>query len=311
MTNLISLSSIMIYIQPEALSLNQKSFTDCLHKSDTYSGGTIARQQYIDASIPRLYRIFGNMLKSHRAVGFEGPTLDVASGWGIMFPAYNEFLDSVLPYYIAEMGGWTAVIDGVRIDGCGFECEKDLLSFEDSHFGLVCFFDCLEHLIVDPVWTLLGFNRVLRLGGHLAMSTPNALAAYRVMRLFRGENPATESEMKPSSIYQRHNREWTPNELALVLECCGFGNCRYSTNDHLLSGDERRLLQLAQEHGFLTRPAFEFGPELFVVAEKVEHVTLDSNLPKERRWPEWLYTSFDAYRRRPLHFPIIVSDDYA
>jgi SAM-dependent methyltransferase len=291
--------------------LNETGFTQCLHNSTTYHAEPIARQQYIDASIPRLYRIFGNMLASNSNMGFRGPTLDVASGWGILFPAFKQFLDNTLPYHIAEMGGWNTLIDGFRITGCKFECEKDLLSFADSTFGLVCFFDCIEHLVVDPIWTLLEFNRVLRLGGQIAISTPNASAVFRILRILQGENPATESAIKPTAIYQRHNREWTPKEIALALECCGFGNIRYSTNDTTLNELELAFLRQASREGLMTEPLTYFGPELFMVGEKIEHATLNSNLPKARRWPEWLYTSFDAYRKRPKEFPIIVSDDYA
>lgn len=71
------------------------------------------------------------------------------------------------------------------------------------------------------------------------------------------------------------------------------------------------MLEAAVKLGLLTRPLHDCGPELFVLAEKIEHRTLQSDLPKEQRWPEWLYTSFDNYRKRPKIFPIIVGDDYA
>lgn len=291
--------------------IDETKFAATIHGSDTYSHGSGARQEYIDASIPRLSRIFDNLLKSDRVLDLRGPTLDVASGWGILFPLMREFLNKAVPYSIAEMGGWNIVIDGVSIRGSKFECEKDRLNYADSEFGLACFFDCLEHLVVDPVWTLLEFNRVLRLGGHLALNTPNGSAIYRVLKLLGGENPATESEIKPSAIYQRHNREWTPDEVSKVLECCGFGNLHATTNPHFIDEQGRDLLRLARERGYVSLPDDDFGPELFVVAEKTEHITVDSELTKERRWPAWLYTGFDAYRRRPVNFPIVVSEDYA
>lgn len=203
------------------------------------------------------------------------------------------------------------IIDGDAIDGCEFQCEKDIMSFQDQTFGLVCFFDCLEHLIVDPMWLLLELNRVLKIGGRLAISTPNAATARKIFQIAQGENPATDSHIKPPSIYQRHNREWTPVELKRALECCGFANFRYSTNPQSLSQIELDFLKDLYTKGLLGKPFQYFGPELFFIAEKVQHVTLNSNLPKEQRWPEWLYTGYDVFRKRPKVFPIIVSDDYS
>jgi len=176
---------------------------------------------------------------------------------------------------------------------------------------VVMFCDCLEHLIVDPIWTLLEFNRVLRTGGQLIITTPNIAALYRAYAILKGETPATESEIKPCAIYQRHNREWTLTEISSVLGSCGFRNIRYSTNAEMLSDGDRNFVKKCEDMGAPTRPIEEYGPELFVVAEKCEHRTLSSNLSKEDRWPEWLYSAHDEYRKRPKTFPIVVDNDYA
>jgi hypothetical protein len=100
-------------------------------------------------------------------------------------------------------------------------------------------------------------------------------------------------------------------ELKRALECCGFANFYYSTNPQSLSQIELDFLTYLDSKGVVGKPFQYFGPELFLIAEKVQHVTLNSNLPQEQRWPAWLYTGFDAYRKRPKVFPIIVSDDYS
>ncbi len=280
-----------------------------LQESESYYAGPEGRKEYIDASMPRLYRIFKNMSLS--GIEFRGPTLDIASGWGIMFPAFRSFMPNLLPYQIAEMRLTELSYDGDVISGCEFECDKDRLGFEDCTFGTILFLDCIEHLIVDPVWTLLECNRALALGGHLVISTPNAAATFRMLNILEGANPASESHIKPSSIYQRHNREWTLGEIVSVVKCCGFDCCSYSTNTEQLSESERELLGVADSLGLVRQPLDQFGPEIFVVARKIEHATLDSDLPQDRRWPEWLYTSVAAYRKRPTSFPIVVGDDYA
>lgn len=300
----------LTHLPKEDESISQAQFSATIHASDTYSHGSVARQAYIDGQLPRLYRVFSNLYSFRNDL--HGPTLDVASGWGILYPAYKKYLNATLPYSVAEMSGCKDItIDGDILNGCEFQCERDILHYQDQSFGLVCFFDCIEHLIVDPLWPLLEFNRVLKMGGRLAISTPNAAAADKIFQIVQGNNPATESQIKPASIYQRHNREYTTVELKQALECCGFGNFHYSTNSHILSQIELDFLAHLHSKGLVRKPYQYFGPELFLIAEKVKHVTLNSDLTQEQRWPAWLYTGFDAYRKRPKVFPIIVSDDYS
>src|SRR5262249_35454653 len=143
------------------------------------------------------------------------------------------------------------------------------LPFADGSFRTLIFCDCLEHLIVDPVWTFLEFNRVLATGGHLIISTPNAAAISRVTSILNGLNPATENCLKPASIYQRHNREWTLEEVVKLVRCCGFAPRRFSTNSFLIMKHELELWDLFKQRRDTTESLDVFGPELFVVAEKV------------------------------------------
>jgi hypothetical protein len=34
------------------------------------------------------------------------------------------------------------------------------------------------------------------------------------------------------------------------------------------------------------------------------------NLSSDERWPQFLYTSLDSYRKRPKTYPIIIDNDY-
>jgi len=98
------------HVRQDSLGVSQDAFAACLQASDSYTGGCQGRQEYIDASIPRLYRIFANLLLSR--IEFRGPSLDVASGWGILYPCFREFIPGMLPYSIAEMAGTDLVVDG-------------------------------------------------------------------------------------------------------------------------------------------------------------------------------------------------------
>lgn len=302
-------TSSIPHVNGEVPYVTEKAFASCLRSSDTYTGGSEGRKVYIDSSIPRLHRIIVNMMQSELA--FQGPSLDVASGWGILYPCFRQFFPTMLPYSIAEMQGSDLVIDGDLISCKIFECDKDLLPLDDSSLGTVTFFDCLEHLIVDPVWTILELNRVLKLGGRLVLSTPNAAACYRVFKILGGENPGSEIVIKPASIYQRHNREWTLDEVGKLVRGCGFEPLCYSTNAWTMARREGRFLDQLRGLGYAVVPNEQCGPDLFLVAEKVAEKTLSSDLSSEERWPEWLYSPHAAYHRRPRVFPIVVGEDYA
>ncbi|MCP5426459.1 MAG: methyltransferase domain-containing protein [Gammaproteobacteria bacterium] len=298
----------MRYLAPQAENISLEDFRNSLLSSDTFTEGTSGRQEYIASQIPRLHRFFSNLYLLKDTL--IGPTLDVASGWGILYPAFKTFLPELIPYSIAELTGSNMQIDGDEIECCIFECDRDRLSYQDNHFGLVLFVDCIEHLIVDPLWTILEFNRVLKTGGRLVIATPNAAASFRIFKILQGQNPGTENEYKPSAIYQRHNREWTPWEIATVLRSCGFTDIEYSTNVSLMSDVELGLLRKMQQDGLLGKPFHYFGPELFVSAKKQRHITVDSDISIDDRWPAWLYTAHENYRKRPQVFPIVVSDEY-
>lgn len=300
---------IMKLISIPTHALGSEEFASCLRQAETYRNGSPARKSYIDGSVVRLHRIFRNVLACD--LPYTGPCLDIASGWGILFPAVRQYVPNAMPYSVAEMSGESFHCDRYEITCHHFECDKDQLPCGDSRFGLVFFNDVLEHLIVDPLWTLLEINRVTRLGGHIVLATPNAIGAFRMLLLLSGRSPATENEIKPASIYQRHNREWAPADVESAMSCCGFEAKYFSTNAELMSDAERTLLATGRSQGLTQLGDEYFGPELFVVGEKVEHRTISDDLPKDLRWPTWLYTSFDAYRKRPQVYPIVHDSDYA
>jgi len=292
----------MKYLKFRAVDVSQTQFTAYLCENDMFAEKPKILQNYIKGNIPRLYRIFRNMLISE--IDCRGPALDVGSGWGILYPIYKRFFNAMLPCHVAELFCYDMEYEGDVIPCVTFECEKDELPYKDSSFGVILFFDVLEHLIVDPVYVILELNRVLRKGGHLLINTPNASAAYRIFKILSGQSPATENEIRPSSIYQRHNREWTPDEVCRLMECCGFGNCLVTTNEDMISPVETEFLCFAKQKGILKKSENYFGPDIFCAAEKIEDMSPKIDMPKDRRWPEWLYTSLDIYRKRPEIFPI-------
>jgi len=251
---------------------------------------------------PHLCRIF-NIFSSVSSI--SGPCLDIGSGGAAFYKILRDFAPHLLPYACADFVGGAVSIEGEVVPVHPFTCDRDRLPLESQSVGLVLFCDVLEHLIVDPVWTLLEINRVLKPGAHFVLSTPNAHSFDRVLSILKGIHPGTENHYKPTSIYDRHNREWTPGEITECVSMLGFKTVTWDSNLRGLSPEAQRLLMHFCSIGLIHLEDTFFGPDLVFVFQKSEHLTIDTPLDKDRRWPVFLYTGYDCYRQRPSEFPKI------
>jgi SAM-dependent methyltransferase len=129
-------------------------------------------------------------------------------------------------------GVWTREPNGVepvrlrwaqhdeRLELHRFDAERDLWPFADEAFDVVVCMEVLEHLAYSPAHLLHEANRVLRDGGVLLLTTPNALAAETVSKVLRGQSfGECYSGYGPSD---RHNREYTRAEVEAVLLAANF-----------------------------------------------------------------------------------------
>ncbi|HBI15700.1 MAG TPA: hypothetical protein DDY20_09340 [Desulfobulbaceae bacterium] len=108
------------------------------------------------------------------------------------------------------------------IDISRFNIEKDPWPYEDDSFDLVIAAEVLEHMIQDPMHVVSEANRVLRKGGNLFISTPNLLSLWKLDRLFDGLQPIGDPFYRLDSVYNRHNRELTPEEVGVLYNSGGF-----------------------------------------------------------------------------------------
>jgi glycosyltransferase involved in cell wall biosynthesis/SAM-dependent methyltransferase len=108
-----------------------------------------------------------------------------------------------------------------------FDAEEDRFSYDDEYFSTVLCCELLEHLTEDPMHMMSEINRILKPGGHLVLTTPNIGSLRAIAAILEGYHPgffpayirAPEDGEEPEA---RHNREYTPKEIMLLLLDSGF-----------------------------------------------------------------------------------------
>ena len=161
-----------------------------------------------------------------------------------------------------EAGHYTHVaeLDGERLEFpySHFNVESDPFPYPDASFDCVIFCEILEHLLLDPSRALAEMARVVRPGGYLVISTPNATRLPQLYLMALGRN--VYDGYSPHGPYGRHNREYTLPEVVDLMGRHGF---------EAFSSDVRNIEPLARRFTYLQplRPTVWYG-HLFVVGRR-------------------------------------------
>lgn len=102
--------------------------------------------------------------------------------------------------------------------------------FPPERFDLVLLCETLEHLAIDPLSVFAKARRVLAPGGHLLVTVPNAVRLSNVALMLEGANPF-DIYHPENSVYGRHNREFTLDEMRRLVSDAGFRVVRAETRD--------------------------------------------------------------------------------
>jgi SAM-dependent methyltransferase len=112
-----------------------------------------------------------------------------------------------------------------------FNIETDAFPYADESFEVVLFSELIEHLGVNPVRALAEIHRVLRPGGIVVVTTPNAFSLERFATFLRGGSQMVDRYSPLFGYGARHNREYNPHELRELIEGTGFAVEEIVTRD--------------------------------------------------------------------------------
>src|SRR5579883_167135 len=177
-------------------------------------------------------------------------------------------------------------------DGETFECvldlfdaERDPYPYPDEHYHTVLCCELLEHLFADPMHLMSEVNRILKPGGHLVLTTPNIVSLRGIAAVLQGYHPGFfPAYLRPEAAAEgdaRHNREYTPREIRMLLENSGF------TVTLLETGEFRDAPH--PEFGWVQHLLKRYWLETDLRGEGIYAVGRKTGSVQER-YPAWLYS---------------------
>jgi SAM-dependent methyltransferase len=209
------------------------------------------------------------------------PALKTKLGYGEVRGCYYGKSGTVVHRTVTSITG-----EQFECDVDLFDAEKDRFPYEDEYFSTVICGELIEHLFEDPMHLMSEINRILKPGGHVVLTTPNICSMRAIAAILQGYHPGFfQAYIRPSQPGEepdaRHNREYTAQEIHLLLMDAGF---------------EKKLLETG---AFREEPK----PEFEWVKHLLKRYELSSDLRGDgiyavgrklgavrNRYPAWLYS---------------------
>jgi glycosyltransferase involved in cell wall biosynthesis/SAM-dependent methyltransferase len=166
-----------------------------------------------------------------------------------------------------------------------FDAGKDPFPYADEYFDTVLCCELIEHLPLDPMHMMAEINRILKPGGHVVITTPNIASLRAVAAILQGYHPGFfPAYLKPAGSNEetdaRHNREYAPREIALLLHDAGFEIALLETGEfrNELHPEHKWVLHMLNRYELSSELR---GDGIYAVGVKRGPVLC--------RYPSWLY----------------------
>jgi SAM-dependent methyltransferase len=190
-------------------------------------------------------------------------------------------VDPVSFYEVEQQDAATHTVENAKhgqrfdFDYRAVNVERDLFPYPNGQYELVLCCEILEHLLINPSHMLYEIHRVLKPGGFLLVTTPNVLRWGNLFSILKGRN--IYDRYHGNGIYGRHNREYSADEVADLLEANAFAIERLETRN-IYGSESLNSLRLFPDR----------RDNIFALARTV-------SAPRTF-FPEHLYALMDQYR---------------
>lgn len=172
---------------------------------------------------------------------------------------------------VIEYGGKSREVVSYKLD-----LEKHKIKCKPETYDYIICTEVIEHMEIDPMAMLSQLNSVLKTGGMLIITTPNAVSSLSITKMVNGVEPYFYMQYQKSGEYHRHNYEYSIHTLVSVLRAAGFDGKAWTEDTfedpNLL--DVNRLRSLGYELSHV-------GDNIFSVSKKISEVV--------ERYPRRLY----------------------
>ena len=150
-----------------------------------------------------------------------------------------------------------------------WDLDKVPYPLEDEAFDGVVFTEVFEHLRDYPVRSLQECARILKPGGYLFFTTPNAGYVMNRLRLLRGRSVYTPMQDWIGGVpHARHAREYLFSEVDQAMRIAGL-DVVLRTSRHFHLADKSRVRRQAKRTlDLLARTRNTLGPLIVMVAQK-------------------------------------------
>jgi SAM-dependent methyltransferase len=148
-----------------------------------------------------------------------------------------------------------------------WDLEEVPYPLDDETFDAVLMTEVYEHLREYPITALQEARRVLRPGGHLYFTTPNAAYVLNRLRLLGGHSVTTPLPDWIGGLpHARHAREYTFAEIRELMATAGFRVTRAESRHFYtrFGSPAQRMAKVALDVLARVRPTL--GPSIVIVA---------------------------------------------
>jgi glycosyltransferase involved in cell wall biosynthesis/ubiquinone/menaquinone biosynthesis C-methylase UbiE len=201
----------------------------------------------------------GDQIAALARAGYEATAVDI----GI---ASDEWADG-------REGRMVNLLDTAGVRLVSWDLEQSPYPLEDDAFDAVVMTEVFEHLREYPIRSLHEAARVLRPGGRLYFTTPNAAYVKNRVELLLGRSVATPLDDWIGGLpHARHAREYTLGEIERLMQIARLQIVSMQSR-HFFAGEGPAPKRVAKRGlDLMARMRPTFGPTIIVVAERPRQV---------------------------------------